>query len=301
MFSKKNTQHLDALDALSTQELEAIIQADRQQKTTDDLDAVYEALAILEERGALESCHADVDAAWKEFQTHYNIPEGDNAALYPSELPTERAATAKKKKRSILKAISTAAAVFVLMMLMAAPVFGEKSLIQYVGQWTKSVFVFSDGGYHDGYTEEGSKDIVFKNADLVDVYKEVSLQGCNARVVPTWIPDGFSLTLLQTDKTPWDIMVHALFENGDETLSLAYLIPVEDTSAPGNYEKSNGEVTVENIKGIDHYFFQNASQYACCWVTDGVECSISGDITQETLQKIIRSIYSEVEKSEENN
>lgn len=297
MFSKKNTQHLDALDALSTQELEAIIQADRQQKTTDDLDAVYDALAILEERGALESCHADVDAAWKEFQTHYNIPEGDNAALYPSELPTEGAAK-KKKKRSILKAISTAAAVFVLMMLMAAPVFGEKSLIQHVGQWTKSVFAFSDGGYHDGYTEEKNDDIIFKNADLIDVYAEVLTQGCEVRVVPTWIPDGFSLSMIDSWKTHSYIWICALFENGEKTITLSFAILTEANSAGYFHEKSNGEVMVENIAGVDHYFFRNADQYVCCWVRDSVECSISGNISQDELQKIVRSIYSEVEERE---
>lgn len=301
MFSKKNTQHLDALDALSTQELEAIIQADRQQKTTDDLDAVYEALAILEERDALESCHADVDAAWKEFQTHYNIPEGDNAALYPSELPTEGAAAAKKKKRSIWKAISTAAAVFVLMMLMAAPVFGEKSLIQYVGQWTKDVFSFSDGEYHDGYAEEGNGDIAFKNDELINVCTEVLMQGCEARVVPTWLPDGYVLRELYSSQVPSHTGVHALFENDENTISMYYAIHNESSNSNLYHEKGEGELNIIEIAGIDHYFFQNASRSVCCWVTDGVECSISGNIAREELQKIVRSIYSEVEESEENN
>lgn len=298
MFSKKNTQHLDALDALSTQELEAIIQADRQQKTTDDLDAVYEALAILEERGALESCHADVDAAWKEFQTHYNIPEGDNAALYPSELPTERAATAKKKKRSILKAISTAAAVFVLMMLMAAPVFGEKSLIQYVGQWTKDVFSFSDGEYHDGYAEE-DEDIVFKNTDLANIYTEVLIQGCDARVVPTWIPDGYTLSELYSLVMPEFVEIYAFFNNGEDTLNFAYTVFATESGIGYHYEKNENEVKIEKIAGIEHYYFQNAGLSACCWVADNVECFVDGNITMEELQKIIRSIYSEVEESAE--
>ena len=114
MFNKKNTQHLDDLEALSIQELEAILQADRQQEDTDDPETVYEALAILEKRGALESCHEDVDAAWKEFQTHYNIPEGDNESLYPCELPAELAA-AKKKKRSVWKPLASLAAALALL------------------------------------------------------------------------------------------------------------------------------------------------------------------------------------------
>lgn len=290
MFSKKNTQHLDALDALSTQELEAIIQADRQQKTTDDLDAVYEALAILEERDALESCHADVDAAWKEFQTQYNTPEGDNAALYPSELPTEGAAK-KKKKRSIWKAISTAAAVFALMMLMAVPVFGEKSLIQYVGQWTKSLFTFSDEKYDSEYDEEGLNGIAFKNTELIDVYMEVAMQGCEAMVVPTWIPDGFSLSELYSLETLSDIKVCAQFENGDQELTLEYSILTGDTPAQIHHAESDGEVKVENIAGIDHYFFRGGSRSFCRWVADRTECSINGNISQQELREIICCIY----------
>lgn len=300
MFNKKNTQHLDALDALSTQELEAIIQADRQQKTTDDLDAVYEALTILEERGALESCHADVDAAWKEFQTQYNIPEGDNAALYPSELPTEGATTAKKKKRSIWKAISTAAAVFALMMLMAAPVFGEKSLIQHVGQWTKSLFTFSDGKYHSGYAEE-DEDIAFKNSDLANIYTEALIHGCDARVVPTWIPDGYTLSELFSSEMPEFVEIYAFFTNGEYTLNFAYTISATESGTDYHYEKNENVVKNVKIAGIEHYYFQNAGRSACCWIADNVECFVDGNVTLEELQKIIRSIYSEVEESEESN
>lgn len=127
------------------------------------------------------------------------------------------------------------------------------------------------------------------------------MQGCDARVVPTWIPDGFSLTLQETSVFFGIISVYAFFEGGERKLTLDYSIATGDCETRYYYEKSGDEVTVESIAGIDHYFFRNASQYVCCWVTDGVECFISGNIAQEELQKIVRSIYSEVEESEKNN
>lgn len=300
MFSKKNTQHLESLDTLSTQELEAILQADRQRADTDDLETVYEALAILEKRGALESCHGDVDAAWKEFQTHYSIPEGDNESLYPSELPTELAA-AKKKKRSVWKPLASLAAVLALMLFMAMPVFGKESLFRHIGRWTESVFNFSDGKQHSGYLDNTGGDIAFSNTDLVDIYVELVAQGCEAQVVPTWIPEGYSLRELSTAETPRNIRVYAYFENGEKSLSLCFIILTEQVSGGYYHEKSDDAVVIENINGIDHYFFQNCGQANCCWVTNNVECSIGGDISEEDLQKVIRSIYSEVEESEKNN
>ena len=127
------------------------------------------------------------------------------------------------------------------------------------------------------------------------------MQCCDARVVPTWIPDGFSLTLQETSVFFGIISVYAFFEGGERKLTLDYSIATGDCEPRYYYEKSSDEVTVESIAGIDHYFFRNASQYVCCWVTDGVECFISGNIAQEELQKIVRSIYSEVEESAENN
>lgn len=299
MFNKKNTQHLDDLEALSTQELEAILQADRQQEDTDDPETVYEALAILEKRGALESCHEDVDAAWKEFQTHYNIPEGDNESLYPCELPAELAA-AKKKKRSVWKPLASLAAVFALMLFMAMPVFGQESLFRHIGRWTENVFSFSGGKQHTGYPEDIGGDTAFSNTDLIDVYVELTAKGCEAQVVPTWIPDGYSLRELSTAETPRNLKVFAYFANGEKALSLCFIILTEQVS--GYYhEKSDDAVVIENINGIDHYFFQNGDQAKCCWVANNVECSISGDISEEDLQKVIRSIYSEVEESEKNN
>ena len=59
------------------------------------------------------------------------------------------------------------------------------------------------------------------------------------------------------------------------------------------YEKNDNDVTVEKISGIDHYFFQNASQYVCTWMIDGVECSISGNISQQELRKMVLSIYTD--------
>ncbi len=132
-----------------------------------------------------------------------------------------------------------------------------------------------------------------QNPALRDLSREVVAQGCNATVVPTWLPEGLSLTQLETSETPWNIMVHAIFENGAGTLSITYLIPIGDASAQGYYERSDDEVVVEKIAGIDHYFFRNASRYVCVWMADGVECSISLSGSQEELRKIVYSIYAD--------
>ena len=79
MLDEKNWSELETL---STEELEALIQADWQQQSTDESDKIYRALTILESRGALACGSVDVDAAWQEFNTHYNTPEGKNACLY---------------------------------------------------------------------------------------------------------------------------------------------------------------------------------------------------------------------------
>ncbi len=288
MLDEKNWSELETL---STEELEALIEADWQQQSTDESDKIYRALTILESRGALACGSVDVDAAWQEFNTHYNTPEGKNACLYPIQTPTEGAAP-KKARRVVWKALSAVAAIFTLVLILTVPVFGEKNLIEYVGQWTKDHFNFSDGKYHSEYAEEGSGDIAFKNAELIDIYMELLAQGCNARLVPTWIPDGFSLVELTTEETPRNIKVVACFAGGEKNIVLSYAIHTEAVSSLPYYEKDD-LLTVENIAGIDHYFFPNASQNVCAWVSGRIECSISSNISQQELRKMVLSVYTD--------
>lgn len=292
MRNMKNTQHLDYLDALSTQELEALIQDDWEQESTDNSETISRALAILEERGALPCDCVDVDAAWQEFQTHYNIPEGENASLYPGRLPADRVAAAKKKSRSIWKALSAAAAVFALVLFMAMPVFGSESLFQLLGQWTESIFTFSDGR---GNAKDPPKMNEYRtdNPELMTVYKELVAWGNYEPIVPTWLPEGFSLSELSTVPTPRYTKVVAAFSNGEKELTMVYLIHDGDASADFFYEKENGEVKTVEIAGVAHYFFQNFDRWMCCWIRNNVECSIGGDISENDLQKAIQSIYAE--------
>ena len=288
MLDEKNWSELETL---STEELEALIQADWQQQSTDASDKIYRALTILESRGALACGSVDVDAAWQEFNTHYNTPEGKNACLYPIQTPAEGAAP-KKARRIVWKTLSAVAAIFTLVLILTVPVFGEKNLLQHIGQWTKHNFTFSDGKYHGGYTEEGSGDIAFQNAELIDVYMELLAQGCNARLVPTWIPDGFSLVELTTEETPRNIKVVACFAGGEKNIVLSYAIHTEEVSSLPYYEKDD-LLTVETIAGIDHYFFPNASQNVCAWISGRIECSISGNISQQELRKMVLSVYTD--------
>lgn len=300
MFNMKNTQHLDYLDALSTQELEALIQDDWQQESADNSETISRALAILEERGALACDCVDVDAAWQEFQTRYNIPEGENASLYPGRLPADRAAAGKRRSRSILKALSAAAAVFALVLFMAMPVFGSESLFRLFGQWTESMFTFSD---EQGNAGDPPKMDEYRtdNPGLMTVYKEILAQGDYDHVVPAWLPEGFSLSELSTTPMPRYTKVVAAFSKDEKTLTIVYLIYGGNVSSDFLSEKGDGEVKMVEIAGVDHYFFQNNDQWLCCWVRNNIECSIGGDISENDLQKVIQSIYSEVEESEKNN
>lgn len=300
MFNMKNTQHLDYLDALSTQELEALIQDDWQQESADNSETISRALAILEERGALACDCVDVDAAWQEFQTRYNIPEGENASLYPGRLPADRSAAGKRKSRSILKALSAAAAVFALVLFMAMPVFGSESLFRLFGQWTESMFSYSDG-QKNATTPPKTNEYLTGNLELMAVHRELLAQGDYGPIVPTWIPEGFSLSKLSTVSTPKYTKVVAAFSKDEKALTLVYMIYNENVSSDSLCEKGDGEVRIVEIAGVDHFFFQNNDQWLCCWVRNNMECSIGGDISENDLQKVIQSIYSEVEESEKNN
>lgn len=285
----KKTQHFDGLEQLSTQELETILQNDWEQSETDNSEMIYRVLGILEQRKFDTQQKANTSAAWQEFQTRYNTPEGQDLSLYPCELPKQRG---KSKSSGMLRRICAAAAVLCLVFILAVPAFGSESVFQIIGRWTEDFFRFSDGSPDFGETVGGSNNSYSgNNSVLMEVFQATVRQGCSTRVVPSWIPEGFQKDFLSETATPQYARITSAFVKDGKSLALTYRVYDAPVDSDFFYEKGAEDVKTMEIAGVTHYFYQNMGQQKCCWVNENVECSIAGDISRDDLVKIIRSIY----------
>lgn len=78
-MADQNRDKYAYLDQLSTQRLEALLLADAEDTSDRDTsEVVSHILEVLWKReDSLIEDTVDVDKAWEEFQTFYNIPEGN--------------------------------------------------------------------------------------------------------------------------------------------------------------------------------------------------------------------------------
>lgn len=57
------------------------------------------------------------------------------------------------------------------------------------------------------------------------------------------------------------------------------------------YQKDSTQVEIFTIDGVSHYIMSNLGDYTAVWTIENYECSISGDISVETLKKMIEKCW----------
>ena len=133
----------DFLEGLSMNELEELLRKSAE-LGQDDEDAFVDAITEVIMRKEKENptgCLPDVDDAWREFQTHFNTPEGQGLSLYPDEADDEigQAAPPKpKKKRKVftLRRFAVAAVIAALYFATILPTaLGYENVFIMVGSW----------------------------------------------------------------------------------------------------------------------------------------------------------------------
>ena len=109
------------------------------------------------------------------------------------------------------------------------------------------------------------------------------------QIVPTYLPDGYTLRDLAVSETKQGRMFDAYFSNNGDMIFLSYSVnaPVYNEF----YPKDEAEPEIYTVNGIDHYITINEGKYRAIWGNGTVICDISGVDSKEELLKIINSIY----------
>ena len=132
---------------------------------------------------------------------------------------------------------------------------------------------------------------VFKtdNTGLQQVYDAVVQLGITEPVVPMWLPEGCELTELQLTETPMSKTISACFSlENDE---IVYKIDLYNGKPAHQYYKDDTHYEAYEWDGTTYHITKNNNRWGVVWTKEKIECSIILDCQEDTLQRILRSIY----------
>ena len=174
----------------------------------------------------------------------------------------------------------------------------DVDFMDFIARWTDETFGFE-------LKRHKVENIVMEKVSNTPKFFFPSLEdalascGVTEQVVPTWIPEGFTLDSEGAFITVsgLKVSIHAWYWDGDRDGD-DFMISIdkfEDASAAmsgcGEIIKDEREPYTVELGGITHYFFWNNDEYVCAWTNGSLVCHISGDVSETQLLKIVESIY----------
>lgn len=272
------------LEQLDTETLKELIRTDCY---TEDLDeaCIQYALRIISSREHPQPDRAqEVDQAWRRFQETYCTPEGEGQSLYDSTPRLEQMQeTAPRKRRSLRRlprrVAVVAAVIGALFATMLVAQAAGLDLWGVIVQWSEETFHFTyQGDEASSAWMEGQEELEGMEFD---------------DYLPTWIPEGYAVEEVQTYELRDQSTAIILFSG--ENLPAFYLsVDVYgdlEKMQYATFEKDDAPVQEQRLSnGATVYFYTNGGDEQSLLQYQNVICSISGDISEESVIKIYESI-----------
>lgn len=127
------------------------------------------------------------------------------------------------------------------------------------------------------------------NPGLQQVYDAVVEMGVTEPVVPMWLGDDAEFNWIETAETPRKKGLTVCFiVDGKEAM---YKLDIHTEDISHQYYKDETQLETIELHGIKHSITQNDGKWIVIWLNDNYECSIAIDCHEDTLYRILSSIY----------
>lgn len=260
-----NSGHTVILDVLSTQELERILKLELRKDPVNEI-LVYEILCILKER---------------EFPQDKTTPEVPN-----TEEETQRR---KPPVRQQLTRIVALVAIFCVLITAVPAAMGAENIVELVGRWTKDIFtmIWSDR------PSDLDSEYVFRadHPGLQQIYAAVVEAGITQKVVPMWVPEECKLEELKTVTTAEGVKIRAVLSSSKQRILI--VIEPYKNEPTDSYLKDDVDAIMRDTGGVKHYMVPNDGTWTIVWTAEEISCLIVTTYDQETIYRILGSIYTE--------
>ena len=111
--------------------------------------------------------------------------------------------------------------------------------------------------------------------------------------VPKWIPEGFELADLIVDDEYEIVDISARYKKGEDVIIFSIIQVQEGGIIDAFYEMNEETLRVETVGNLEVYFFSNNARNSAAWNEDEYLVYFSGDITEQEVEKMVQSIFSQ--------
>jgi len=259
------------LDGLPTAKLEQMLDEELQKKASDPA-AVKLILSVLEDRDAAvpKTGHSVSEAARQKYRAQME-------ALFPPKPP---------RRWIPLLRVASAVLIIVLLFTLVPQQAEAETFWEMLQRLTNSMIHYLD-------RNEILVDIdhVFEtdNPGLQQVYDACVELGVTEPMVPMWLPEGCELTELSTKSTPMVSRVHSSFSNGNT--EIIYKLDVYEGEPAHQFYRDETYYDSYERNGATYIITRNNGWWTVVCTKDNLECHLTLDCQEETLRRILKSIY----------
>lgn len=272
--NNREVQDFSKYDAMTSEDLAQILRLDSEVPEGNglDIDTLLYITGVLAERN--RNTGKTAQEAWNSFQQNYL----DSEPLVSTE------ETQKTRNPWVRRAFAAAAAVVLIVGVpLTVKALNWEKIWNAVATWTKDTFSFVGDGQPEVDTPTPYSEIEYDS-----LQQALAMKGQEAALLPTWIPDGFTLDNLDVRENPVQKYYVAIYKNGDKDLTVS--VRSYSEADPERIEISGDMLEIYTVLGVDYYIFSNYDRVRAMWLFNSHECSISGEITVEELKQMIDSI-----------
>lgn len=291
---QRHDRDLSRYSHMSTEELEAILQADfaLPEDEESDMEKILYITEVIARRRAGQPTgrYADADAAWESFVENY-LPAEEQALFRADQNLEEPLKTTSKRPRpQFWKVMVTrvASIVVAVALALAAGTVTASALgfdfWAWLTAWSQEVFGIQNQGI--GYPNSDNE-IPDQLAELHAIMEE---HGFPDGLLPTYLPDGYEATEVGYRVYPTFIKLHCLLKKNDDSMMFEYTMHLTDQMTV-DIQKDEDNPDVYQIEDVVHYIMTNEDSYYAVWTVDKVECFIFDVESSEELINMIDSIY----------
>lgn len=277
------------LKSLDMEQLENLLKTDfsssMPESTSEEfVDAIVEVM-LEKEKENPSGRLVDVDQAWADFQSYYNVPEREGQRLYPElafQVPTPVQKPQRHRSGLLLRRCAIiAATVAVFMCLLVGAQATGLNVFGSLAQWTDDIFHFTTSSQTDAQNSKYS----------ATLQQALEQQNLPTELAPTWFPNGFSAG--EPDVVCNDLLsvVSLTFHHKDGRsffidISRYYKQAVADIP----YEKDAGSVEMYTHGNKIFYIMSNTDFIRAIWSDGNLTAEISGTLTKNEIKAILNSI-----------
>lgn len=197
----------------------------------------------------------------------------------------EREDRKRRRFHGLLKTAVIAAVIAALLAASVAVAYAKGfDLFDRIARWTAETF---------GFSSEGSSDKTTMNLppQLLGLKEKLGQYGLGSNFLPNYWPEGYEQIQVTSVENPDSNTVGGVFGKPENRVILSYII-FQSGTPETSYNIDDQSLEMYEHNGMKFHIMTNEDKFLAVWISENVECHISGVESYEGLIKILDSIGS---------